>query len=227
MVKKNNSKLKRKIFLFFTLALIAAGLMLFLPAGSLNYWQAWLFIITLFTPVVFVAAYFLKHDTKLLERRMQFKEKEVKQKLIIKIAGLLFFIGFLIPGFDYRYGWSSVPAFLVVLSDIIIFLAYVLVFFVFKENSYASRTVGVEKGQKVVTTGLYSLVRHPMYVGIILIYIFIPIALGSYWASIFFLPVIGVIIFRTLDEERVLLKDLKGYKEYCKKVKYRIIPGIW
>lgn len=221
------NKLKRKICLISLLALIVLGLMLFLPAGSFDYWQAWVFLGTLFIPVFFAVLYFLKHDPKLLERRMQYKEKEIKQKTIIKVATLSFFLGFLIPGLDYHYAWSSVPTGLVIVSDLIIFLSYLLVFFVFKENSYASRIIEVEKGQKVISTGPYSVIRHPMYVGVTLMYLFVPTALGSYWALIFFLPIIPIIIFRTLDEERLLLKDLEGYKEYCKKVKYRIIPRIW
>lgn len=229
MEKKNidTGPLKKKIFLFFPLGIITIGLMLFLPAGSLNYWQAWLFMATLFTPAIFVVSYFLKHDPELLERRMKFKEKEVQQKLIIKIANLFSIIGMLIPGLDYRYGWSDIPTFIVILSDIIVFLGYMLVFRTFKENSYAARTIQVEKNQKVITTGPYSIIRHPMYIGVILMYLFMPIALGSYWALIFFIPVIALVIFRTLDEERVLLRDLKGYVEYTKKVKYRLIPGIW
>lgn len=225
--KPNIGKLKRMIFLLFPLGIIVMGLMLFLPSGSLNFWQAWVFMATLFVPVIFVVSYFLKHDPALLERRMQFKEKEVRQKLIIKIASLLFFTGILIPGFDYRYGWSDVPVWLVILSDVVIFLGYAIVFLVFRENSYTSRIVAVQKGQKVITTGPYSVVRHPMYVGVILMYLFMPLALGSYWAMIFFIPAIALIITRTLDEERVLLKGLKGYKEYTKKVRYRLIPGVW
>lgn len=233
MAKKNTrkktdiGKLKKMIFLFFPLGIIVVGLMLFLPAGSLNFWQAWVFMAVLFVPVIFVVSYFLKHDPALLVRRMQFKEKEVRQKLIIKLANLFFFIGFLIPGFDYRYGWSNVPVWLVILSDVVIFLGYAIVFFVFKENSYTSRIIEVQKGQKLITTGPYSVVRHPMYVGVILMYLFMPLALGSYWAMIFFVPVIALILARTMDEERVLLKGLKGYKEYAKKVRYRLIPGVW
>lgn len=130
----NKEKLKKKIFLFFALAITVVGLMLFLPAGSLKYWQAWLFMGILFIPVIFVGSYFLKHNLKFLERRMKFKEKRAQQKIIIKIAALIFFIGFLIPGFDYRYGWSNVPAFTVILSNIVVFLGYLLIFFAFKEN---------------------------------------------------------------------------------------------
>ncbi|MCX6709686.1 MAG: isoprenylcysteine carboxylmethyltransferase family protein [Candidatus Woesearchaeota archaeon] len=225
--KIRSSAVNKKVFLLFPLAFIVIGLMLFLPAGSLGYWQAWLFILTLFVPVIFVCSYLLKRDPELLERRMQFKEKEVRQKLIIKISGFLFFIGFLIPGFDYKYSWSSVPVWLVIASDILILLSYLLVFLVFRENSYTSRIVEVAKNQKVISTGPYSVIRHPMYAGVMLMYLFMPVALGSYWALIFFVPMIPVIVLRILNEEEILLKGLKGYREYCKKVRYRIIPGIW
>ncbi len=224
---KKSSNLKKKTILFFILGVFIVGLMLFLPAGSFKFWQAWIFMIALFTPVVFVVLYFLKNDPGLLERRLKYKEKEAEQKIIIKIATLIFFIGFLVPGFDYRYGWSNVPIFLVILSNILIFLGYILIFFVFRENSYTSRIVEVYKKQKVITTGPYSVVRHPMYTGIILMYISIPTALSSYWALIFFVPVVAVIIPRIFNEEKVLLKGLKGYKEYTKKVKYRLIPYVW
>lgn len=221
------SKLIRKVFLIFPLGAIGMGLMFFLPAGTLEYWPGWLLMATLLIPAAFVVGYFLKHDPKLLERRMQYKEKEMEQKLIIKVAGLFFVIGMIVPGLDYRYGWSNVPAWLVIAANVLVFSGYLLIFFVFKENSYASRIIVVEKGQKVISTGPYAVVRHPMYVGVALMYAAMPIALGSYWAMIFYLPIIPALIFRILNEEKVLSRDLEGYKEYCKKVKYRMIPGIW
>ncbi|UCF59307.1 MAG: isoprenylcysteine carboxylmethyltransferase family protein [Candidatus Bathyarchaeota archaeon] len=219
--------INKKVFLFFSLTFIAIGLALFLPAGSLNYWQAWTFMGVLFIPAIFIIFYFLKNDREFLERRLKFREKETQEKSIIKIALLLFFIGFLIPGLDYRYGWSNVPFWLVISSDIVVFLAYITVFFVFKENSYASRIIKVDKKQEVITTGPYAIVRHPMYAAVIPMFLCIPLALGSYFALIFFVPTVPVILFRILDEERVLLRDLKGYKEYTKKVKYRLIPLVW
>jgi protein-S-isoprenylcysteine O-methyltransferase Ste14 len=215
MEKSRLWELKKKILLFLPLGIIIIALMLLLPAGSLDYWQAWLFMVTLFVPFLFVVAYLLKHDPELLERRMRTKEKEAGEKTMIRLTQLLFFIGFLIPGFDYRYGWSNVPTWLVIVSDIIMFLGYMIVFAVFRENTYTSRIVEVEKRQKVISTGLYALVRHPMYAGTLLMYIFLPLALGSYLALIPMIPV------------RLLSKDLKGYKEYCKKVKYRLVPGVW
>ena len=227
MKKKSLPGLRKKIFLFFTLAIVIVGLMLFLPAGSLSYWQGWVFLAVLFIPVMFVASYLLRHDPELAERRLRFREKEGEQQTIIKIANLLCLVGILIPGFDYRYGWSKVPTALIIISDVIIFLGYLLVFFVFKENSYTCRTIQVDKEQKVITTGPYSIIRHPMYAGMISMFIFMPIALGSYWALIFFVPVIVLIILRTLNEEQVLLRDLKGYKEYMQKTRYRLIPYVW
>lgn len=220
-------RLKKKILLIYLAGIPAFALMLFLPAGSLDYWQAWLVMGTVFAPSALVVTYFLKHDPALLQRRLQFKEKEMRQKLIIKVAGVVFFIGMLIPGFDYRYGWSQVPGWLVITADILMLAGYLLVFIVFKTNSYASRIIEVQKGQKVISTGPYAVIRHPMYAGSIIMYLAMPLALGSYWALLCFIPIIPILVLRTLNEEEVLKKGLEGYKKYCKKVKYRIIPGIW
>ena len=219
--------LKRKMLWVFPLAVVVTGLMLFLPAGSLRYWQAWMFLATLFLPVLFVVSYFLRRDPDLLVRRMQFKEKERDQRIIVKLANLAFFLGFLVPGLDHRYGWSGIPAWASILADALVFLGYVIVFFVFRENSYTSRIVEVVEGQKVVTTGPYALVRHPMYAGVILMYLSTPIALGSFWALAFFVPVVALIVVRALDEERVLMRDLEGYTEYAQKVRYRLVPKVW
>ena len=209
------------------MVLIFMGLMLFLPAGLLDYWQAWIYCGVLFIPVSFVIFYFLKKDPELLERRMRMREKEEKQKTIIKTAYIFFFIGFIIPGLDHRYHWSNVPVLLVIVANAIVLSGYILVFFVLRENSYASRIIEVEKGQKVITTGPYAIVRHPMYLGVLLMYLSTPLALGSYWALIFFLPLLPLIVVRLLNEEEVLLRELPGYKEYCQKTRYRLIPFIW
>ncbi|VVB99664.1 Phospholipid methyltransferase [uncultured archaeon] len=219
--------IKKKIFLFFPAGVLAVALMLFLPAGSLNYWEAWVFLCVLFVPFIFVVSYLFRHDPGLLEKRMRFKEKEVQEKKIIKITQLLFFIAFLVPGLDYRFGWSDVPFWLVAVSDALVFIGYMIVFLVFRENTHASRIVEVEKNQKVISTGPYAVVRHPMYVGTILMFLFMPLALGSYFSLAFFVPIIIAIFFRIIDEEKLLLMDLEGYREYCGKVKYRLVPGIW
>jgi len=219
--------LKRKILWIFPLAFVITGLMLFLPAGTLRFWQAWVFLASLFLPVVFVVSYFLTRDPALLVRRMQFREKEREQQVIVRLASLAFIIGFVLPGLDHRYGWSGVPAWASLLADALVLLGYAIVFFVFRENSYTSRIVEVVEGQTVVTTGPYAAVRHPMYAGIILMYLAIPIALGSFWALACFVPVIALIVVRALDEERVLTRDLAGYAEYAQKVRYRVVPGVW
>lgn len=227
MKKTQLKKLKKKVLIIFPLGIAALGLLLFLPAGTVNYWHAWILMGILFVPCIFILVYLLRRDPELLERRMRFKEKEAKEKTIIKISQILFLIGILIPGLDYRFGWSQIPVWLVITADVIIFLGYMLVFLVFRENTYTSRIIEVEKEQKVISTGPYSIVRHPMYAGVVPMYIFFPIALGSYYALFLFVPAIAVIVFRIFDEEKVLLKGLKGYKQYCKKVRYRLIPGIW
>ena len=221
------SELKKKVFFRFIMVPIFMGLMLFLPAGSLDYWQAWIYCGVLFIPMFFVVFYFLKKDPALLERRMRMREKEEKQKTIIKFAYIFFFIGFIIPGLDYRYHWSNVPVLLVIAANAMVLSGYIFVFFVLRENSYASRIIEVEKGQKVITTGLYAIVRHPMYLGVLIMYLFTPLALGSYWALIFFLPLLPLIVLRLLNEEEVLLRELAGYKEYCRKTRYRLFPFIW
>lgn len=220
-------KLTKKILFVFPLGMISMAAALFLPAGSFDFWHAWVVMAILFIPCIFVVLYFMKHDPKLLERRMQFKEKEIEQKKIIRYSLVLFIIGFLVPGFDFRFGWSAVPTSLVIISDVIIFLGYALVFFVFRKNSYTSRIIEVSKEQKVISTGPYAVVRHPMYVGVLFMYLALPIALGSYYALIFFVPIIPLLIFRILNEEKVLTRGLHGYAEYTKKVKYRLIPGVW
>lgn len=216
-----------KILLAFVLMPIVLGLMFFVPAGTINYWQGWAYILVLTAPMIFVLLYFLKKDPEFLERRMRMKEKETKQQLIIKISGGIFLIGFLIPGFDRYFGWSQIPDGISFIAMIVVFLGYAMVFLTFKENSYAGRTIEVEKGQYVISTGPYSIVRHPMYVGTSAMFLATPIALGSYVAFPIFLLWIPLIIMRILNEEEVLKHELKGYEEYCNKTKYRLVPFIW
>ncbi|MFA5930309.1 MAG: isoprenylcysteine carboxylmethyltransferase family protein [Candidatus Micrarchaeia archaeon] len=216
-----------KALLMFFAALAVVGAMLFVPAGTLEYWQAWAYMAVVFVPVVFVGIYFLAKDPAFIERRFKMREKEKEQQLLVKLGGVIFAIGFLLPGLDRRFGWSSVPFELVLAADAIVLLGYALVFLVFKENSYAGRTIRVEKGQKVVATGPYSVVRHPMYAGTLLMYLATPIALGSYVAIWPFLLMIPLLVYRIRNEEKVLKKGLKGYSGYCRKVKCRLVPGVW
>jgi protein-S-isoprenylcysteine O-methyltransferase Ste14 len=206
---------------------VFAGLFLFLPAGSLLFWEAWIYAVVLFVPLVATMLYLVKYDPGLLERRLRFGEKVAKQKMIVRLSQLPFIIGFLIPGLDYRFNWSDISPALVVIANIMVFLGYWWVYLVFRENSYTSRIIAVEKGQKVISTGPYALVRHPMYLGMTIMYLFTPVALGSWWGLTVFIFIPVVFIFRILNEEDILRKDLPGYQEYCLKVRYRLMPYIW
>lgn len=181
----------------------------------------------LFTPMIFVLIYLLKKDPELLERRMKIKEKEEPQKVFVKLSILVFFIAFIIPGFDYRFEWSEVPFIVIIIADLFIFIGYLLFFLVLKENTYASRIIEVEKDQKVISTGPYTIIRRPMYVAVLTMYILSPLSLGSYWTVLAILPLPVLVIFRIKNEEKILIDKLPGYKEYTQKVKYRLIPYIW
>lgn len=216
---------KQKAFLVPVIIMIVLGVVLFLPAGSFRYWDAWIFWAGFSLLTFFIAVYFQKKSPDLLSRRMQYKEKPVARKTPAFLN--LFFLGYLIPGFDFRFHWSKVSILLVIVSNAIVFLGYIFIIFVFKENSYASTVVQVEKEQKVITTGPYAIVRHPMYLGLLLMFLFTPLALGSYWAIIPFLLTIPMNIIRIKNEEEVLLRELPGYKDYCGKTRYRLIPFVW
>jgi len=202
-------------------------LFLFLPAGSFKYWEAWIYSIALFIPMLITITYLSKKDPALLERRMRLKEKEEKQRKLVQFFRLPFILGFLIPGLDYRFNWSEVSPLLVIIANIMVFLSYLWVFLVFRENSYTSRIVEVEMEQKVISTGPYSIVRHPMYLGMSIMFLFTPLALGSWWALIVFIFLPFVLIYRIFNEESLLIKELPGYKEYCQRMRYRLIPFIW
>jgi len=206
---------------------ILLGLMFFLPAGTFLYWQAWVYLAILFIPMLAVMIYLLKNDPELLERRMRTREKQSQQKAIVLLSLVLFLAAFILPGFDVRYGWSLVPTVIVVAADLLVLLGYGLFVLVLRENSYASRVIEVEKDQRIITTGPYAVVRHPMYVGVGILYIFSPLALGSYWGMIPMALMPVFLIARILNEEKVLLKELEGYLEYTQRVRYRLVPGVW
>lgn len=205
--------------------MIVMWLVLFLPAGSLTYWQAWIFWFGFSALTLFITAYFLKKDPDLLSRRMKVKDQENTRKPPAFLK--LFLLGYLIPGLDFRFHWSAVPVWIVIASNAIVFLGYIFIIIVFKENSYASTVIQVEKEQQVITTGPYAIVRHPMYLGMLIMSLFTPLALGSYWAVIPFLLTIPWTVIRIKIEEETLLRDLPGYKDYCLKTRYRLIPSIW
>jgi len=202
------------------------GLVLFLPAGSLKFWEAWIWWSIISAMTLLITTYFVKKDPGLLSRRMTVKEKE-KQPGIIRILSFLSMLTYLIPGVDYRYHWSVVPVWIIIAANALVFLGYVFIFLVFKENSYASTIIQVEKEQQVIRTGPYAIVRHPMYTGLLIMMLFTPLALGSYWALILAWLFIPTFIFRIRKEEEVLLRDLPGYKDYYLKTPYRLIPSIW
>jgi len=224
---QERKSLIRKILIRFSFLPLVLALLILLPAGTFNYWQVYVYCGILVVPIIFVLFYFLKNDPKFLERRTKAKEKEKQQIHIAILSTLIFLAGFIIPGLDHRFGWSSVPMNIVLLADLIILLGYLIIFFVFKQNSYASRIIEVDEEQKVISTGLYSIVRHPMYVGVLIMYIPTPLALGSYWGLIPFALLPLSLALRILNEEKVLSENLPGYKEYCQKTRYRLIPYIW
>lgn len=206
---------------------IMFALLFFLPAGTWRYWQAWMYIGILFIPMLFVLAYFMKNDPGLLERRMKMREERSEQRRIIGLSALTFILAYIIPGFDIRYGWSNMPAWVSILAGVVLFLSYLLVFRTMQVNSFLSRVIEVAQNQKVVDTDIYGIVRHPMYVGMTVLYIVSPVALGSWWAVIPALAIIPVIVARIKDEEVALENELEGYGEYKQKVKYRLIPYVW
>ena len=203
------------------------GAMFFLPAGTFNYWQAWAWLATLFLPMGVSLVYLYKIDPKLLERRTRTNEMRPEQRRIILASVVYFLIIFLLPGFDVRYGWSNVPAWLSLVADVIVLASYILYVLVLRTNTFASRVIEVEQGQQVITSGPYALVRHPMYLAMILMMTATPLALGSYWAMLPSILFILLLAARAKNEEELLQKELKGYNEYMQKTRYRLFPGVW
>lgn len=207
--------------------LLFIGAMLFLPAGTIHYWQAWTWLAALFLPMLISLVYLVKRDPALLERRTRTNEVRPEQRRIIALSVVYFLITFILPGFDVRYGWSKIPVWIILAADGGVVASYVLYMLVLRANTFASRVVEVEQGQQVITSGPYALVRHPMYLSMILMLIFTPLALGSYWATIPSIGFIALLAARAKNEEELLQKELKGYDEYMQKTRYRIFPGIW
>ena len=203
------------------------GLLIFLPAGSVHYVRGWLLMALLFIPMLIAGFVMLFKSPAFLEKRLDAKEKQGDQKLVVAMSGLMFVAGFVVAGLDYRYSWSRMPMAVTVASSVLFLLAYGLYAEVLRENAYLSRTVKVEEGQTVISTGLYGIVRHPMYAATILLFIMMPLVLGSWYAAIIFLAYPVLIVIRLSGEEKLLLKELPGYGQYREKVKYRIIPFIW
>ena len=223
----DKSTLAKMVISRYVMAFLAITAIIFLPALTLRYWQGWLYMAILFIPMLLVMQYMLRNAPDLLERRLRMRERETQQKKIIALSYIPFFAAYILPGFDVRLGWSNVPAWVSIAAALVVLAGYAIVFLVFRENQYASRVVEVEKEQSVISSGPYGVVRHPMYVGMILLYVFSPLVLGSYWAMIPALFILPVIVARILNEEKVLARDLNGYPEYMQKVRYRLVPGVW
>ncbi len=220
--------LRRQVIIRFGLVALVIPIILYAISGTLHYWQGWLYWAVLLLPLLAAVSYFLRADPELLERRMKFQEKEQEQRIIIILGNAVLVAGFLAIAIDLRlHGSNQVPTSMIFVADAGVFLGYCLILWVFKENSYASRTIEVVVGQKVITTGPYSIIRHPMYLGFLVMILLTPIALGSWWAVPVFLLYIPILVWRILNEEKVLLKDLPGYREYCQKKRYRLLPLIW
>ena len=211
----------------FSVGLLLVGLLIFLPAGTFSYSYGWLLIGLLFGPMLIAGFVMLAKSPDFLKKRLDAKEKQATQKGVLAYAGLMFIAGFVVAGLDFRFGWSKMPQWVTTAASVLFLLSYGLYAEVMRENAYLSRTIKVEEGQKVVDTGLYGIVRHPMYAVTILLFMVMPLVLGSWFALIPFAFYPVIIIVRLKDEEDLLTRELPGYVEYKQKVKYRIIPFIW
>ena len=220
-------KLLIEALLKFACGLLLVGLLIFLPAGTLSYTYGWLLIGLLFAPMLIAGFVMLAKSPDFLAKRLDVREKQGTQKGVVALAGLMFIAGFVVAGLDFRFGWSTVPTWVIIAASVLFLVAYALYAEVMRENAYLSRTIMVEEGQTVMDTGLYGVVRHPMYAVTILLFLMIPLVLGSWYALIVFAFYPAIIIVRLKDEEELLTRELLGYAEYKQKVKYRIIPFVW
>ena len=211
----------------FLMGLLLVGAMLFWPAGGFDYLNGWLFCGLLFVPMMILGAVLFVKSPDLLRKRLDGREKEKTQKGVIAWSGLFFFVGFVLAGLDHRFGWSCVPVWVVAVASVVLLISYALYAEVMRENAYLSRKIEVQEGQKVVDTGLYGIVRHPMYAVTLWLFLSIPVVLGSWYSLICFAFYPIAIVVRILNEEKVLTDELDGYADYKTRVRYRLIPWIW
>lgn len=211
----------------FILGVILVGVLVFAPAGTLSFWNGWLFMGILFIPMFGAGLVMMWKNPSLLKKRLQAKEKESEQSMVIKLSGLMFLAGFIVAGLDYRFGWVVLPDQVSVAAAVVFMLAYLIYAEVLRENTYLSRVIEVQENQKVIDTGLYGIVRHPMYSATILLFLAMPLVLGSVISFVIFLVYPLIIAKRIRNEEQVLEAELEGYREYKEKVKYRMIPFVW
>ena len=222
-----SKSLLKQAILKFVIGILLVGLIIFLPAGTLSFWNGWLFLSVLFIPLFIIGAILLIKNPELLKRRLNAKETRGEQGIIVKLSGVMFLLGFVLAGLDYRFDWFFLPHWVSVISSILFLISYSLYAEVLRENTYLSRTIEVQEDQKVVDTGMYGIIRHPMYTVTILMFLSIPLILGSVFSFVIFLFYPLLIVKRIKDEEEFLEKELKGYIEYKEKVKYRLFPYIW
>ena len=208
-------------------AVLVMGAAFFGTAGTFAYWQGWVYLGIIASLMLVALVYLMRNSPGLLERRMRTREKELAQRKVIGLSYLPLLAAFVLPGLDRRWGWSGVSPAVAVAAQVLVVLSYGFVILVFRENRFASRVVEVEQDQQVTSTGPYAIVRHPMYLGITLMYLATPLALGSYWALVPAAVIVPVLVARILNEEKVLERDLSGYGEYRQRVRYRLVPGIW
>ena len=211
----------------FSLGVILIGLLIFLPAGTLSFFNGWLFMGLLFVPMFIAGIVMILKNPELLKSRLDAKEKQKEQDLVVKLSGLMFLAGFIVAGLGFRFGWYTLPKGVVIGASVVFILAYILYAEVLRENTYLSRTIQVQQNQKVVDTGLYGIVRHPMYAATLLLFLSMPLVLGSVYSFLIFLVYPFIIAKRIRHEEEFLEKELNGYAEYKAKEKYRMIPFIW
>ena len=211
----------------FACGVLLVGLLIFLPAGTVGFSYGWLLMALLFVPMFIAGIVMLAKSPDFLKKRLDAKEKQATQKGVVAVSGLMFITGFVVAGLDYRFGWSRMPNWVTIVASVTFVLDYAMYAEVMRENAYLSRTIRVEEGQKVVDTGLYGVVRHPMYAVTIELFMMIPLILGSWWALMVFAVYPVTIVIRLKDEEALLTKELPGYAEYKEKVKWRLIPFIW
>jgi len=222
-----NKKLFFEAIIKYLLGVILVGILIFVPANTLNYSNGWLFMGLLFIPMFIAGIIMMIKSPELLKSRLNAKEQEKAQKEVVELSGLMFIVGFVLAGLNFRFNWFEMPNIIVIIASIIFLISYILYAEVLRENTYLSRTIEVQKEQKVIETGLYKIVRHPMYTITIFLFLSMPLILGSVISFIIFLIYPLIIIKRINNEEKVLESNLKGYKEYKKKVKYKLIPFIW
>jgi protein-S-isoprenylcysteine O-methyltransferase Ste14 len=222
--------LNAKAWLALVILAVVMGLVIFIAAGTVRYWQAWLFLCVYFTASSLSVAYGARSDPKLLQSRMRagpLAETELAQKIIMSTVSVAFIGGLVIPSLDARFGWSRVPFYLVAIGNVLVALFFYVAYLTLRENRFASSTVEVGNDQRVISSGIYAFIRHPMYLGVLALFIGMPLALGSYWGLLAFALVLPALVWRILDEERFLVKNLQGYTEYCAKVRWRLIPGVF